>query len=224
MSESTKPIYDPNGYPCLNRCEAVVPEIRKRIEKLQDEYYANYQEMVDNGVKNARLKTVNLHIVKCIATQVIQQKIERVPNEVAKYLTADQLMAVSADYLNLIVELNRYCNFVGSKQLFAAFAGITLSSYNMLLESKDQAQKEAMENIESMIVDLLFDSSASGVAKEGAVKSRLSARRQGHQVVNATPLDSIFDPDEEQASEAELRGALENIKQVMLLSKKNNKQ
>lgn len=194
-------MYDNNGYPIQNRVALVVEPICSEISALPK-------------------KNIKPYIIKGILYRIINTNIEKVAMNVAVKMTGEQLSNGLNDFFYLLCKVNEYCPFVASKQLFAAFIGISVSAYNELLVHGDEEQRLVMESIESAIVDLALDSAQNGITKPNVVTFRMKTKSQGHGLVQATPLDGIVERAELEITPNDSKNLLSQIMSGFIEDKK----
>ena len=89
-------------------------------------------------------------------------------------------------YLELTAYYNQYFEIVDNKQLFMTFMGINSRQYSQLEKSQDEDICNLMLMINNSFVGLGFVAGESGNAIPQAVKQRLGAKGDGHDIVSAS--------------------------------------
>lgn len=89
-------------------------------------------------------------------------------------------------YLELTAYYNRFFEFVDNKQLFIMFCGINDDIYESWEQSTDEKVRSLTKTINSSFLALGWVAGESGGANPSAVKTRLSAKGVGHNVVSAS--------------------------------------
>ncbi len=193
-------IYDNNGYPAIDRVEIMRSAMQPLIE-----------------AKRVGKKSVKAYHVKCIFYSAIKE-IPMVDNNVALSLTKEQLSTVFQQFVELVAFCNDYTDFVPTKQIFEAFAGISPFAYNNLLSHGSQEQIQAMELIDNFIMDMNIDAGGEGIQKFNATKFRMQAKQVGHNVTLASSADGIIDVLKQQLSPTDYTKQLDEIRNHALES------
>lgn len=88
-------------------------------------------------------------------------------------------------FLELIAYYNRFFEVVDNKQIFMLYCGINDDIYSQWEQSTDEKLRNLMKTINSSFIGFAFLASESGNANSTAIKTRLSAKSVGHNVVSA---------------------------------------
>lgn len=101
--------------------------------------------------------------------------------EEAKTLEDKDYLEALKWYMKLITYINEYLVFLPSKQTFCAFANITTSIYNELLQMPSYTQ--VFNSVEDYIVDANFLSSQAGIVESKTTLTKLQTKDAGHNLV-----------------------------------------
>lgn len=204
-------VFAENGFPIEDRLGKVKEVLEGAFEAKKEQYLEEYAEMVARGAKKATLKTISPYTMKCELYKALSQ-FKTIDNSIANNATADQIMQLFSDFLELVSWLNEFGTFIPSKQLFSAFTGISSTAYTYLMTDGDSEQREAILAVENFLVDMNMEAATNGIAKEATTKFRLQARGSaGHGVRVATAVDDIVDGAKDVMSQADYNRALANI-------------
>ena len=221
MSEIETMIYAENGFPLEDRLGKVRDILGAKFHELNERYLAEYNTMIENGAKRPVLKTIQPYTIKCELYKALAQ-FKPIDNTVANNLTADQIMTIFSDFLELVSWINEYGIFVPSKQIFSAFSGITPTAYTYLMTDGDEEQREAILAVENFLVDMNMEAASQGIAKERTTEFRMKARGSaGHGIRTATPVDDIVDDAKDVMSQADYNRLLGSIITAELQAPKN---
>ena len=217
MNEIETMIYAENGFPIEDRlCEVktaltILLDVKKK--RFEDEYELEKK----NGNKKAKLKEISPYTIKCEFYKVMS-KFKTIDNSVANNATADQIMMIFSDFLELVSWLNEYGTFIPSKQIFSAFSGISPTAYTYLMTDGDSEQKEAILAVENFLVDMNMEAASQGMAKERTTEFRLRTKgNAGHGLRVSNVADDIVEKLGEVKSQAEYNHMLGSIVQQELL-------
>ena len=204
-------IYAENGFPIEDRLGKVKEALGEVFHELQDKYSAEYLDLISRGAKKATMKTISPYTMKCELYRALAQ-FKSIENSIANEATADQLMRLFSDFLELVSWLNEYGTFIPSKQIFSAFSGISSTAYTYLMTDGDGEQKEAILAVENFLVDMNMEAASQGMAKERTTEFRMKARGSaGHGIRTATTIDDIVDNAKDVMSQADYNRMLVGI-------------
>ena len=210
-------VFAENGFPIEDRLVKVMETLGAKFYELNDRYLAEYNTMIEKGAKKPVLKTIQPYTIKCELYKALA-RFKAIDNTVANELTAEQIMTIFSDFLELVSWLNEYGIFIPSKQIFSAFSGITPTAYTYLMTDGDSEQREAILAVENFLIDMNMEAASQGMAKERTTEFRMKARGSaGHGIRTATPVDDIVDNAKEVMSQADYNRLLSGIVQQELL-------
>lgn len=210
-------IYAENGFPLEDRLGKVKETLEPIFEGLREKYLGEYYEAIERGAKKVVPKVISPYTIKCELYRALAQ-FKSIDNSIANEATADQLMRLFSDFLELVSWLNEYGTFIPSKQIFSAFSGISATAYTYLMTDGDDEQKQAIFTIENFLVDMNMEAASQGMAKERTTEFRLKARGSaGHGIRTATAVDDIVDDAKDIMSQADYNRLLGSIVQQELL-------
>jgi hypothetical protein len=210
-------IFAENGFPIEDRLGKVKELLEGTFEAKKEQYLEEYAELVARGAKKATMKTISPYTMKCELYRALAQ-FKSIDNGIANEATAEQIMRLFSDFLELVSWLNEYGIFIPTKQIFSAFSGISATAYTYLMTDGDEEQKQAIFTIENFLVDMNMEAASQGMAKERTTEFRLKARGSaGHGIRTATAVDDIVDDAKDIMSQADYNRLLGSIVQQELL-------
>jgi hypothetical protein len=212
-------IYADNGFPLEDRLGKVKELLEVTFEAKKEQYLEEYAELVARGAKKATMKTISPYTMKCELYRALAQ-FKSIDNSIANEATAEQIMRLFSDFLELVSWLNEFGTFIPSKQIFSAFSGISTTAYTYLMTDGDDEQKEAMFSIENFLIDMNMEAATNGIAKERTTEFRLRAKNAGHGVRTSTVADDIIDKADDIMSQADYNRLLGSVITQELLGEK----
>ena len=217
MSEIETLVFAENGFPIEDRLGKVKEALGEVFHEMQDKYSAEYLDLISRGAKKVTMKTISPYTMKCELYRALAQ-FKSIDNSIANEATAEQIMRLFSDFLELVSWLNEFGTFIPTKQIFSAFSGISATAYTYLMTDGDDEQKEAILTIENFLVDMNMEAASQGMAKERTTEFRLKARGSaGHGIRTATAVDDIVDDAKDIMSQADYNRLLGSIVQQELL-------
>lgn len=210
MSEIETMIFAENGFPIEDRLGKVKEALEPMFTDLKEKYWQEYLDMVERGAKKVALKTISPYTMKCELYRALAQ-FKSIDNSIANEATAEQIMRLFSDFLELVSWLNEFGTFIPSKQIFSAFSGISSTAYTYLMTDGDEEQKEAMFAIENFLIDMNMEAATNGIAKERTTEFRLRAKNAGHGVRTSTVADDIIKKFDDIKSQAEYNRMIDSI-------------
>ena len=217
MSEFETLVFAENGFPLEDRLGKVKETLGALLYEKKERFIAEYNEEKSGGNKKAKMKEISPYTIKCELYKALAQ-FKSIDNSIANEATAEQIMRLFSDFLELVSWLNEFGTFIPSKQIFSAFSGISATAYTYLMTDGDDEQKQAIFTIENFLVDMNMEAASQGMAKERTTEFRLKARGSaGHGIRTATAVDDIVDNAKDVMSQAEYNRLLGNIVQQELL-------
>lgn len=221
MNEIETMIFAENGFPIEDRLGKIKECLSEDFEKKKREYYEEYVKILRTGARKAWLKTISPYVMKGELYRVLSQ-FKSIDNSIATEATAEQIMRIFGDFLDLVSWLNEYGNFIPSKQIFFAFSGISPTAYSYLMTDGDEEQKEAILAVENFLVDMNMEAASQGIAREKTTEFRLRAKgSSGHGIRTATKLDDIVDDAKDIMSQADYQRLLGSVITAELQAPKN---
>ena len=203
-------VFDENGFPIEDRLGKVKEALEPMFSDLKAKYWQEYLDMVERGAKKVALKTISPYTMKCELYRALAQ-FKSIDNSIANEATAEQIMRLFSDFLELVSWLNEFGTFIPSKQIFSAFSGISTTAYTYLMTDGDEEQKEAMFAIENFLIDMNMEAATNGIAKERTTEFRLRAKNAGHGVRTSTVADDIIDKADDIMSQADYNRLLGSV-------------
>lgn len=220
MSEIETMIYAENGFPLEDRLGKVKEALEPMFTDLKEKYWQEYLDMVERGAKKVALKTISPYTMKCELYRALAQ-FKSIDNSIANEATAEQIMRLFSDFLELVSWLNEFGTFIPSKQIFSAFSGISSTAYTYLMTDGDSEQREAILAVENFLVDMNMEAATNGLAKERTTEFRMKARGSaGHGIRTATTVDDIVDNAKDVMSQADYNRLLGSVITQELLGEK----
>ena len=220
MTEIETMIYAENGFPIEDRLGKVKEALEPMFSDLKAKYWQEYLDMVERGAKKVALKTISPYTMKCELYRALAQ-FKSIDNSIANKATAEQIMRLFSDFLELVSWLNEFGTFIPSKQIFSAFSGISTTAYTYLMTDGDEEQKEAILAVENFLVDMNMEAASQGMAKERTTEFRMKARGSaGHGIRTATTVDDIVDNAKDVMSQADYNRLLGSVITQELLGEK----
>lgn len=220
MSEIETLVFAENGFPLEDRLGKVKEALEPMFTDLKEKYWQEYLDMVDRGAKKVALKTISPYTMKCELYRALAQ-FKSIDNSIANEATAEQIMRLFSDFLELVSWLNEFGTFIPSKQIFSAFSGISSTAYTYLMTDGDSEQREAILAIENFLVDMNMEAATNGLAKERTTEFRMKARGSaGHGIRTATTVDDIVDNAKDVMSQADYNRLLGSVITQELLGEK----
>ena len=211
MSEIETMIFAENGFPIEDRLGKVKEALEPIFNDLNEKYLADYEYKTSRGAKKVVLQTLSPYTMKCELYRALAQ-FKSIDNSIANEATAEQIMRLFSDFLELGSGLNEFGTFIPSKQIFSAFSGISTTAYTYLMTDGDDEQKEAMFAIENFLIDMNMEAAQQGIAREATTKFRMQAKGSaGHSVTTATAVDDIIDKGKDIMSQADYNRLLGSI-------------
>ena len=214
-------VFDENGFPIEDRLGKVKEALEPIFNDLNEKYLADYEYKTSRGAKKVVLQTISPYTMKCELYRALAQ-FKSIDNSIANEATAEQIMRLFSDFLELVSWLNEFGTFIPSKQIFSAFSGISPTAYTYLMTDGDSEQKEAILAVENFLVDMNMEAASQGMAKERTTEFRMKARGSaGHGIRTATTVDDIVDNAKDVMSQADYNRLLGSvITQELLVEKK----
>lgn len=213
-------VFAENGFPIEDRLGKVKEALEPIFNDLNEKYLADYEYKTSGGVKKVVLQTISPYTMKCELYRALAQ-FKSIDNSIANEATAEQIMRLFSDFLELVSWLNEFGTFIPSKQLFSAFTGISSTAYTYLMTDGDSEQREAILAVENFLVDMNMEAATNGIAKEATTKFRLQARGSaGHGIRTATTVDDIVDNAKDVMSQADYNRLLGSVITQELLGEK----
>ena len=220
MSEFETLVFAENGFPIEDRLGKVKELLEETFEAKKEQYLEEYAELVARGAKKATMKTISPYTMKCELYRALAQ-FKSIDNSIANEATAEQIMRLFSDFLELVSWLNEFGTFIPSKQIFSAFSGISSTAYTYLMTDGDSEQREAILAIENFLVDMNMEAATNGLAKERTTEFRMKARGSaGHGIRTATTIDDIVDGAKDVMSQADYNRLLGSVITQELLGEK----
>ena len=220
MSEIETMIYADNGFPIEDRLGKVKEALEPIFNDLNEKYLADYEYKTSRGAKKVVLQTISPYTMKCELYRALAQ-FKSIDNSIANEATAEQIMQLFSDFLELVSWLNEFGTFIPSKQIFSAFSGISPTAYTYLMTDGDSEQREAILAVDNFLVDMQMEAASQGMAKERTTEFRMRARGSaGHGVRVATTVDDIVDNAKDVMSQADYNRLLGSVITQELLGEK----
>ena len=219
MSEIETLVFAENGFPIEDRLGKVKEALEPIFNDLNEKYLADYEYKISRGAKKVVLQTISPYTMKCELYRALAQ-FKSIDNSIANEATAEQIMRLFSDFLELVSWLNEFGTFIPSKQIFSAFSGISSTAYTYLMTDGDDEQKEAMFAIENFLIDMNMEAATNGIAKERTTEFRLRAKNAGHGVRTSTVADDIIDKADDIMSQADYNRLLGSVITQELLGEK----
>lgn len=211
MSEIEMLMFDENGFPIEDRLGKVKEALEPIFEGMREKYLGEYYEAIERGAKKVVPKVISPYTMKCELYRALAQ-FKTIDNSIANEATAEQIMRLFSDFLELVSWLNEFGTFIPSKQIFSAFSGISPTAYTYLMTDGDSEQKEAILAVENFLVDMNMEAASQGMAKERTTEFRMKARGSaGHGIRTATTIDDIVDNAKDVMSQADYSRMLVGI-------------
>ena len=220
MSEFETLVFAENGFPIEDRLGKVKEALEPIFNDLNEKYLADYEHKTSRGAKKVVLQTISPYTMKCELYRALAQ-FKSIDNSIANEATAEQIMRLFSDFLELVSWLNEFGTFIPSKQIFSAFSGISSTAYTYLMTDGDSEQREAILAIENFLVDMNMEAATNGLAKERTTEFRMKARGSaGHGIRTATTVDDIVDNAKDVMSQADYNRLLGSVITQELLGEK----
>lgn len=220
MSEIETLVFAENGFPIEDRLFKVKEALEPIFNELNEKYLADYEYKTSIGAKKVVLQTISPYTMKCELYRALAQ-FKSIDNSIANEATAEQIMRLFSDFLELVSWLNEFGTFIPSKQIFSAFSGISSTAYTYLMTDGDSEQREAILAIENFLVDMNMEAATNGLAKERTTEFRMKARGSaGHGIRTATTVDDIVDNAKDVMSQADYNRLLGSVITQELLGEK----
>ena len=220
MSEIETLIFADNGFPIEDRLGKVKETLEPIFDGLNEKYLAEYEQMIERGVKKVTLKTISPYTMRGLVHKALA-KFRNIDNCIANKATEEQILRVYDDFLDFMAWLNEYCPFAPTKQIFCNFSGISETAYLYLMTDGDEEQKSVILRVESYLQDMLMDSSAQGILKERTTEFRMRTKGiYGHNTRTTTSLDDVVDNAKDVMSQADYNRLLGSIVTTELLGEK----
>jgi len=202
----------------MDECEIYTSKSEKLKADLQGAMNLIYDSITIN---NERKKPININWQIKIKNE-LYPKLNKYPtmrDEKALALTAKELNDIFSDFLELIAWISNTYEFVPSKQIFCAFACITVSAYNNLMKNGEEEVKETMDKIENYLFDSIFSGAEGGTQKETSSMVRAKAKVMGHEITEAQA-DIHITTENTGLSPAQFSRQLDGIMQNAIVGKK----
>ena len=220
MTELETLVFAENGCPIEDRLGKVKEALEPIFNDLNEKYLADYEYKTSRGAKKVVLQTISPYTMKCELYRALAQ-FKSIDNSIANEATAEQIMRLFSDFLELVSWLNEFGTFIPSKQIFSAFSGISPTAYTYLMTDGDSEQKEAILSVENFLVDMNMEAASQGMAKERTTEFRMKARGSaGHGIRTATTVDDIVDNAKDVMSQADYNRLLGSVITQELLGEK----
>lgn len=220
MAEMEMLMFAENGFPLEDRLGKVKEALEPIFEGMREKYLGECYEAIERGAKKAVPKVISPYTMKCELYRALAQ-FKSIDNSIANEATAEQIMRLFSDFLELVSWLNEFGTFIPSKQIFSAFSGISSTAYTYLMTDGDSEQREAILAIENFLVDMNMEAATNGLAKERTTEFRMKARGSaGHGIRTATTVDDIVDDAKNVMSQADYNRLLGSVITQELLGEK----
>lgn len=216
MAEIETLIFAENGFPIEDRLGKVKEALEPIFRGMEEKFWEEYEKQTKKGAKKVNLRTISPYTMKCELYRALAQ-FKSIDNSIANEATAEQIMRLFSDFLELVSWLNEFGTFIPSKQIFSAFSGISSTAYTYLMTDGYDEQKEAMFAIENFLIDMNMEAATNGIAKERTTEFRLRAKNAGHGVRTSTVADDIIDKADDIMSQAEYNRMLVGIVEKELI-------
>ena len=204
-------VFAENGFPLEDRLGKVKEALEPIFEGMREKYLGEYYEAIERGAKKVVPKVISPYTMKCELYRALAQ-FKTIDNSIANEATAEQIMRLFSDFLELVSWLNEFGTFIPSKQIFSAFSGISPTAYTYLMTDGDSEQKEAILAVENFLVDMNMEAASQGMAKERTTEFRMKARGSaGHGIRTATTIDDIVDDAKDVMSQADYQRLLGSV-------------
>lgn len=179
-----------NNGEILNNCD-FESKYQKVVEQLDKEVFSaistqepSVEEMEDNWGRCKKKEQEELSALYVSSRLNEYLRIYRpLSLREAKDLEEQDLMDCFAWFMKLISHINQHCVFVPSKQTFCAFATLTTSVYNELLQ--DSRFQTILEGVEDYLIEQNFLSSQAGLVREKSTITKLQTRDAGHNLIKS---------------------------------------
>ena len=211
MSEFETMIFAENGFPIEDRLGKVKETLGELLYEKKERFIAEYIAEKSGGNKKAKLKEISPFTIKCELYKALSQ-FKTIDNTIANEATAEQIMRLFSDFLELVSWLNEYGTFIPSKQIFSAFSGISPTAYTYLMTDGDSEQKEAILAVENFLVDMNMEAASQGMAKERTTEFRMRVKGMaGHGLRTSNVVDDIVEKIGDVKSQAEYNHILDSV-------------
>ena len=183
------------------------------LKERNDEIIANLQFAFDilleerDGDRNGRKRLGNR------MRQQINKELNKQPRMTAKqfmYLDADDIYHYWNAYYELICHYTLYFEIVPNRQELLKYMGINSRQYEQLQEHQDEEIRAAIIFVEDSLKQEGFSAGENGNADAKAIGTRLSAKKDGHNMVSAGE-EMIASTVAEAATPLELRRKMQSI-------------
>lgn len=220
MSEFETLVFADNGFPIEDRLGKVKESLEPIFRGMEEKFWEEYEKQTKKGAKKVNLRTISPYTMKCELYKALAQ-FKSIDNSIANEATAEQIMRLFSDFLELVSWLNEFGTFIPSKQIFSAFSGISPTAYTYLMTDGDSEQREAILAVDNFLVDMQMEAASQGMAKERTTEFRMRARGSaGHGVRVATAVDDIVDNAKDVMSQADYNRLLGSVITQELLGEK----
>ena len=173
-------IYDPFDY--KSKYEKTVEILNEALFSEVDSLVAQVGE-VKSAKKNAIKPALTPQIVSNKLESVLRQTIP-IPFEEAKEIDVQLYIDAYHYFCELMLYINKYIVFSSTKQMFGAFVGITVDTFNSLMS--EPKYKDIFTGFNDGLVNLGFISGESGLVSADSVNMRLTAKGAGHSLEKAS--------------------------------------
>lgn len=173
-------VYNPLDY--KTKYEKTVEILNEALFSEVDSLIAEVGE-VKSAKKNAIKPTLTPQMVSIKLDSVLRQTIP-IPFEEAKEIDVQLYIDAYHYFCELMLYINKYITFSSTKQMFSAFIGITVDTFNSLMSEPKYA--DTLAGFNDGLVNLGFISGESGLVSTESINMRLTAKGAGHSLEKAS--------------------------------------
>lgn len=173
-------VYNPLDY--KTKYEKTAEILNEALFSEVDSLIAEVGE-VKSAKKNAIKPTLTPQMVSIKLDSVLRQTIP-IPFEEAKEIDVQLYIDAYHYFCELMLYINKYITFSSTKQMFSAFIGITVDTFNSLMSEPKYA--DTLAGFNDGLVNLGFISGESGLVSTESINMRLTAKGAGHSLEKAS--------------------------------------
>lgn len=173
-------VYNPLDY--KTKYEKTVEILNEALFSEVDSLIVEVGE-VKPAKKNAIKPALTPQMVSIKLDSVLRQTIP-IPFEEAKEIDVQLYIDAYHYFCELMLYINKYITFSSTKQMFSAFIGITVDTFNSLMSEPKYA--DTLAGFNDGLVNLGFISGESGLVSTESINMRLTAKGAGHSLEKAS--------------------------------------
>jgi len=203
------------------KAEKIISDMQEYIEIQTSNYNNDILKIVAMDAKfKVPIGKPDIPSLRSKLIQVMIRTVKHIPNDSATHLSGRYYIQQYNDYLEMIYQLSSKFIIRQDKITFCLFVGINITIYNALLESGDEEQMEAMQTIDSCLIDETLTGMENSKVDKTSGALRLKAKGIGHHVTTEPTIKEIGDAIYNSIQERGVKTVMDAVKKNALIGKK----